>query len=88
MELDAAAVSGALSGIRNQLDAIRGLKMQLTTIGTAAREVHAGLERMREGVLSSVSDAEAALRMADTPPMVRGATATSGAAGGMAIHAA
>lgn len=85
VELDAAAVSSALSGIRNQLDAIRGLKMQLTTIGTAAREVHAGLERMREGVLSSVSDAEAALRMADAPSTPRTSAA---AVGGLAIHAA
>lgn len=85
VELDAAAVSSALSGIRNQLDAIRGLKMQLTAIGTAAREVHTGLERMREGVLSSVSDAEAALRMADAAPAGRAAVAS---VGGMAIHAA
>jgi len=84
VELDAAAVSGALAGIRNQLDAIRGLKMQLTTIGTAAREVNAGLDRMREGVLSSVSDAEAALRAVDAPAAPRGASAIAG----LVIHAA
>jgi len=86
VELDAAAVSGALAGIRNQLDAIRGLKMQLTKIGTAAREVNAGLDRMREGVLSSVSDAEAALRAVDAPAAPRGAPAGVGA--GLVIHAA
>jgi len=78
VELDAATVSGALAGIRNQLDAIRGLKMQLTTIGTAAREVNAGLDRMREGVLSSVAEAEAALRAVDAPAAPRGAPAGAG----------
>jgi hypothetical protein len=67
VELDAAAVSNALAGIRNGLDAIRGLKMQLTTIGTAAREVNAGLDRMREGVLASVAEAESALRTTSLP---------------------
>jgi hypothetical protein len=62
VELDAAVVTGALGAIRNQLDTIRGLRMQLTTIGTAAREVSAGLDRMREAVLCHVADAEAALR--------------------------
>ena len=85
VELDAAAVSGALAGIRNQLDAIRGLKMQLTTIGTAAREVNAGLDRMREGVLSSVSDAETALRAVDAPPARR---APAGVGAGLVVHAA
>jgi hypothetical protein len=63
-ELDTAVMGGALAAIRNQLDVIRGLKMQLTTIGTAAREVGSGLDRMREGVLASVGEAEAALRAA------------------------
>jgi hypothetical protein len=63
--LDAGVVADALAAIRNQLDAIRGLKMQLTTIGAAAREVHTGLDRMREGVLLHLGEAEAALRAAD-----------------------
>jgi len=88
VELDAAAVSSALTGIRNQLDAIRGLKMQLTTIGTAAKEVHAGLDRMRDGVLSSVSEAEAALRAVEPAPVLRAAAAAAAVAPIAAMHAA
>jgi hypothetical protein len=88
-ELDAAAVSGALAAIRNQLDGIRGLKMQLTTIGTATRDINTGLDRMREAVLASVGEAEGALRGAAAS--AAGATLASVAAAsprGVAIHAA
>ena len=64
VELDAAAVGGALAAIRNQLDAIRGLKMQLTTIGTAAREVNGGPRPHARERAASVAEAEAALRAA------------------------
>ena len=64
VELDAAAVGEALTGIRAQLEAIRALKSHLTSIGTAAREVGDGLDRMRDGVLARVADAEAELRAA------------------------
>ena len=80
VELDAAAITGALAAIRNQLDGIRGLKMQLTTIGTAAREINAGLDRMREAVLSSVTDAEQALRTSGVP--AAGTSGLGAAAGG------
>jgi hypothetical protein len=96
VELDAAAVSGALAAIRNQLDGIRGLKMQLTTIGTAARDINTGLDRMREAVLASVGEAESALRMAGTVNAAGApAAAATGALGagpagvrGVAVHAA
>ena len=90
VELDAAAVSGALAAIRNQLDGIRGLKMQLTTIGTAARDVNSGLDRMREAVLASVGEAEAALRTAAGPATLGGTSLGVGATGvrGVAVHAA
>lgn len=90
VELDAAAVSGALAAIRNQLDGIRGLKMQLTTIGTAAREITSGLDRMREAVLTSVGEAESALRTAGGPATMGSVSMGTGAAGmrGVAVHAA
>jgi hypothetical protein len=96
VELDAAAVSGALAAIRNQLDGIRGLKMQLTTIGTAARDINTGLDRMREAVLTSVGEAESALRTAGAAGtagagVTLGGPATgAGGAGlrGVAVHAA
>ncbi|MDP8903822.1 MAG: hypothetical protein M3N29_00650 [Chloroflexota bacterium] len=61
-EVDSAAVSAALEQIRGQLDAIRGLKAQLTSIGTASQHVSAGLDRLREQVLARLADAELALR--------------------------
>jgi hypothetical protein len=60
-EVDAGAVRGALEQIRAQLDSLRALKMQLTTIGSAAREVTSGLDRMRDGVIAHIADAEAGL---------------------------
>ncbi|CAN5832263.1 hypothetical protein BH24CHL6_BH24CHL6_12890 [soil metagenome] len=60
-EVDVEALSRAIEGVRGQLDAIRGLKAQLTSIGTASRQVNAGLDRMREGVLARLAEAQALL---------------------------
>jgi hypothetical protein len=62
VEVDAAAIGTALTAIRAQLDAIRSLKMQLTSIGSMSREVTGGLDRLRDGVLAAVGDVERALR--------------------------
>jgi hypothetical protein len=64
VELDAAAVSAALTGIREQLEAIKTLKSQLTSIGNATKAVWAGLDTLRAGVLARVAEAEAELRTA------------------------
>ncbi len=61
-EIDAARVLQAVAAIRGELDVVRGLKMQLTSIGRAAGEVSQGLERMREHVIARVADAEAQLQ--------------------------
>lgn len=61
LALDAAAVSHALAGIREQLEAIRALKAQLTSIGTATKAVWGGLDTLRSGVLARVAAAEAAV---------------------------
>ncbi len=61
-EIDPTAIAAALAAIRNQLDAIRALKVQLTSIGTASQAVNAGLDKLREGVLARVADAEEQLR--------------------------
>jgi hypothetical protein len=58
-EVDAEAVRAALAGIREQLDAIRGLKSHLTSISNAAGSVSTGLDRLRDGVLALVIEAEA-----------------------------
>jgi hypothetical protein len=61
-ELDGAAIAAAMTAIKGQLEGVRALKMQLTSIGTAAKDAHGGLDRLREGILASVADVERALR--------------------------
>ena len=62
VEVNAVAVATALEGIREQLDMIKTLKSQLTSIGTATKAVWAGLDTLRSGVLARVSEAELELR--------------------------
>jgi hypothetical protein len=61
VEIDAAAVARALSGIREQLEAIRTLRSQLTSIRNATGAVWEGLDKLRNGVLARVAEAEAEL---------------------------
>jgi len=60
--LDAAAVATALRGVREQLDTLRALKMTLTSIGTSAKDVQAGLDKLRDGILARIAEAEAELK--------------------------
>ena len=69
LEVDTTAIKTAIIAVRNQMDAIRALKMQLTSIGTASREVNTGLDQLRQGVLAGVADVERALRVAGTQPI-------------------
>ena len=62
VEVDAAAVAEALKGVREQLETLRSLKVALTSIGTSAKEVYAGLDRLRDGILARLTEAEAELR--------------------------
>jgi hypothetical protein len=62
VEVDAAAVAEALKGVREQLETLRSLKMTLTAIGTSAKDVNAGLDRLRDGILSRIVEAETELR--------------------------
>jgi hypothetical protein len=57
-EVNVAEVSTALTNIRECLDAIRALKVQLTAIGTTSSAVSAGLDKMREAVLAWLGRAE------------------------------
>lgn len=66
VEIDAPAIQAALSGVREQLELIKGLKSTLTSIGTHSKDVAAGLDRLREGVLAKVAEAEAEIRAAGT----------------------
>jgi hypothetical protein len=63
-DIDAAALRLALTGIREQLDVIKGLKAQLTSISGAASGVSTGLDRLRDGVIARVVEAEGELAAA------------------------
>jgi hypothetical protein len=63
VEIDAAAVAAALAGIREQLELIKALKSQLTSIGNATKAVWGGLDTLRSGILARVTDAESELRL-------------------------
>jgi hypothetical protein len=62
VEVDAAAVAEALKGIREQLETLRALKVSLTAIGSSAKEVYAGLDKLRDGILARIVEAETELR--------------------------
>jgi hypothetical protein len=59
VEVDAAAIGAALTAIREQLEMVRTLKAQLTSISTATKAVWSGLDQMRSNILARVADAEA-----------------------------
>jgi hypothetical protein len=65
--LDVARVAAAIAAVRMELDAVRRLKVQLTSIRNTASEVTVGLDRLRDQVLARVSDAEALLAPSGTP---------------------
>ena len=62
VEVDAAAIGTALNAIREQLDVVRSLKAQLTSISTATKAVWSGLDQMRSNILARVAEAEAEIR--------------------------
>jgi hypothetical protein len=61
VEIDAAAVGRALAAIREQLEAIKSLRSQLTSIRNATGAVWEGLDKLRNGILARVAEAEAEL---------------------------
>lgn len=66
-EVDSAAIGAALTAIREQLDVIKGLKAQLTSISGAASGVSTGLDRLRDNVIARVVEAEAELAAVPRP---------------------
>ena len=68
VDVDAAAIGRALAGVREQLEAIRALKTQLTSVSNATKAVWTGLDTLRTGILARVAEAEAELRVAGTAP--------------------
>lgn len=57
-EVDLGEVQAALTGVRETLEAVRGLKVQLTNIGTTSDNVSKALDKLREAVLAWISRAE------------------------------
>jgi hypothetical protein len=62
--VDAAAIGAALTAIREQLEVVRQLKSQLTSISNATKAVWTGLDTMRSSILARVTEAEAEIRTA------------------------
>ena len=56
--VDASAIGEVLLGIREQLEVIRAMKVQLTSIGSTAGHVTAALDRLRAGILDQIGRAE------------------------------
>ena len=57
-EVDVAEVQLALTNIRECLETVRGLKTQLTSIGTTSTAVSAGLDKLREAITAWIARAE------------------------------
>ena len=60
--VDAAAIGAALTAIREQLELVRQMKAQLTSISNATKTVSSGLDDMRSGILARVAEAEAEIQ--------------------------
>ncbi|HXG26387.1 MAG TPA: hypothetical protein VNL94_06000 [Candidatus Binatia bacterium] len=57
-EVDVASIQTALTSIRECLETVRGLKVQLTTIGTTSENVSKALDKLREAILAWITRAE------------------------------
>jgi hypothetical protein len=57
-EVDVAEVQASLTAIRECLEAIRGLKTQLTSIGSTSENVSKALDKLREAILAWITRAE------------------------------
>lgn len=64
-QLDVESVERSLDELSRQVEVVRSLKTKLTHIGSTAREVSEALDALRAGVLRSVREIEAQLRVAD-----------------------
>ena len=63
-EVDAPTIAAALTGVREQLELLKGLKATLTSIGNHTRDVSTGLDKLRDGVMTRIVEAEGELQRA------------------------
>jgi hypothetical protein len=61
-DVDVAEVQAALTAIRECLETVRGLKVQLTSIGSTSENVSKALDKLREAVLAWITRAERELQ--------------------------
>ena len=64
--IDPVRVLQSIAAVKAELDRVRSLKVQLTSIRNTANEVAGGLDQLRDAILSRVADAEAQVRTGDT----------------------
>ncbi len=57
-DVDIGEVQAALTAIREALEVVRSLKVQLSNIGTSSDNVSKGLDKLREAILAWISRAE------------------------------
>ncbi|MEA2518139.1 MAG: hypothetical protein QOF49_219 [Chloroflexota bacterium] len=63
-EVDIEAVRAALTAVRGELDALKGMKSTLTSIATSATALQHAMDRLRDGVIARVAEAEQEIRAA------------------------
>jgi hypothetical protein len=63
-EIDVEAVRAALAAVRAELDTLKGIKSTLTSIATSATGLQLALDRLRDGVIARVIEAEDQIRAA------------------------
>jgi len=61
-DVDLGEVQAALTAIREALEAVRSLKVQLSNIGSTSAAVSGGLDKLREAILAWISRAERELK--------------------------
>jgi hypothetical protein len=64
-DVDVAEVQAALTAIRECLETVRGLKVQLTNIGSTSENVSKALDKLREAILAWIARAERELARPD-----------------------
>ena len=88
VEVDAEAIRVALTGVRQELEAVRRMKASLTSISTTTRDIQAALDHLRDAVLARVTEADAELRVVPGRACYRPSRWMSASDGGRAGGAA
>ena len=63
-DIDVEAVRAALVAVRAELDVLKGIKATLTSISSSASGLQLTLDKLRDGIIARVAEAEAEIRAA------------------------